>query len=147
LPSPRFRSRGHNSLLHCGISVVLTARFSLLGVMTQKAQVEHIMSAPPRESGRCRALPRPRRAPDWRGSPMSTYPNSGQTAAFPAIPDSATPRSLGSFRAPGRSLYNASATGGRSSCELNGAGSAHGRRWKPIHIRSFARACTLGRNS
>ena len=44
-----------NSLLHCGISVVLTARFSL-GVITRKAQVEHITSAPLRESGRCRTL-------------------------------------------------------------------------------------------
>jgi transposase len=32
----------------------------------------------------------PRRAPDWRGSPMSAYSDdSGQTAAFPAIPGSA----------------------------------------------------------
>ena len=47
----------------------------LLWVMTRKAQVEHISSAPARESGRYRGLAAaPCGAPDWRGLPNVRLP-------------------------------------------------------------------------
>ena len=62
---------------------------------------------------------------------------------------SATSGSPGSFHASWRSLYAGARPAdrkGAESCELNGGGSAHGRRWKP-NSYTFARACALGRNS